>query len=58
MGKKRGRTKINCTLGKKSSHSFSVYPSEYVELKKLFTQLKSERYKYYIQVDTHIEEGV
>ena len=46
---KRGRKKINCSLGTKKHRCFVCYDFEWQQLKIFFEKLKKERKKYYIK---------
>lgn len=45
-GKKRGRKKLICSLGKRKRYTFFLYPIEFQKMKIEFQKLKRERQKY------------
>ena len=45
-GKKRGRKKLLCSLGKRKRYTFFLYPIEFQKMKIEFQKLKRQREKY------------
>lgn len=48
---KRGRKKIECSLGTKKMHSISCYTLEWQQIKIFYEKLKRERPKYYTNIE-------